>query len=202
MKITIAGKAIELPDNPAMLPFVKVYGISGCYTDLEAVLVLTELSEQDLARAKEVDDFNRLIDYIARFLKQIQSGRYFDQPKPKAILGCPLPSRVQHETVGQYWDSLSIMRQFYREGEPLTYFDVAVRVAAIYVQKQRDGEYDYDKAMKLCVQIQQLPFAEVAGFWSFFMKATPRHRLLSLSEVCLRKLRVMRANLTEALMPG
>lgn len=202
MKFTINKKIIELPDNPAMLPFVKVYELSGCYTDLEAILVLTEMSEEDLSKATEVAEFNKLLDYTSKFLKMVQSGRLFDQPKPKSIMGCSLPKKIQQESVGQYWDSLSILRQFYKEGDPLTYFDVAVRVAALYIQKQRDKEYDYDKAMDLCVEVQKLPFAEVAGFWNFFTKGISKRRLLSMPEAWLRKLRIMRANLTEALLPG
>lgn len=202
MKFTINKKVIELPDDPARMPFIKVYELSGCYTDLEAVLVLTEMSEDDLSKATEVQEFNRLLDYTQKFLKMVASGRLFDQPNPQALMGYPLPKKIQQETVGQYWDSLSLLRQFYKEGEPLTYFEVAVRISALYIQKQRDKEYDYDKAMEMCVEVQKLPFAEVAGFWNFFTKVTPRRRLLSMPEVWLRKLRVMRANLTEALIPG
>lgn len=87
-----------------------------------------------------------------------------------------LPQDITFESVGQFEDLRSLIKRLpkktmdqfeYEDWE--TYSELCLEAASIYVQKVRDGKYDYRKVAGIKEELRSAPCTEVIGSGTFFL---------------------------------
>lgn len=88
-----------------------------------------------------------------------------------------LPSDVTLQSVGQFEDLRALLQKYphNKDGEALTieqnelFCDLCLTACSIYVQKVKDGKYDYTKVEAVKEELKSASCAEVIGTGAFFL---------------------------------
>lgn len=164
IKFKINDQSINVPTCWEDLTFSQYMRVLSLKDDtVELISIFTGL-DQEYLRSARILGLKELLE-VTKFLKT-----HIDVSKllpPDTILGVKLPATVQLESLGQFEDMRKIMVSGH--GADLSQFlENYARYVAIYVQKERDGSYNYKKAQDLIPEIMQAPALEVIGAGSFF----------------------------------
>lgn len=96
--------------------------------------------------------------------------------RTEVVNGIVLPADVTIESLGQFEDLRGLLnklpkKQFkdfeYTDSE--LYCDLCLEACAIYLQKVKDGKYDYSKVPKVKEELKTASCAEVIGTGAFFL---------------------------------
>jgi hypothetical protein len=99
------------------------------------------------------------VDKVGKYVLPITGGKF----------------NIQFEALGQFEDMRSIIKKLPSD-TPYALTESFPAMVSIYLQKVRDGEYNYQKAQEMIPEIRLMPALEVISLGSFFFV-----KLLSLS---------------------
>lgn len=166
---TLNGKPINITDSwdkTTLSQYLRILKLNN--DTVELISIITGLDYEYLKKAKIIG-LEKLL-YASRFIEIIPKL----SENVEKIGGFKLPLNasgvfdVQFETLAQFEDMRTIMAETdVKEAYKLT--ESYAKYCAIYCQKLRDGEYDYDKAMKMVPEIHTYPSFEVIMAGSFFL---------------------------------
>lgn len=166
IKFKLNGKALEIPSSWDEVTFNQYKGILDGANDEKAVISLfTGIDGQTIKNAVIVG-FSGLIKALsflnapANFPGVVnQCGKYKLPLNSKGVFD------IQFESLGQFEDMRTLIKPI-KDIQGLT--DAYPKFVAIYLQKIRDKEYDYDKAMQMVDEIKAMPAKEVIVLGGYF----------------------------------
>lgn len=164
IKFKINDQSINVPTCWEDLTFSQYMRVLALKDDtIELISIFTGL-EHEYLRSARIVGLKELLE-VTKFLRvQIDTDKLLP---PASILGIKLPTTIQLESLGQFEDMRKIMVSGH--GADLVQFlENYGKYVAIYVQKERDGSYNYQKAQDLIPEIMQAPALEVMGAGGFF----------------------------------
>lgn len=136
--------------------------------------------EEDLLRKSRIEGAEAVItavNFVATPAKWdtpvLQCGKY------KLPVNHKGQYNIQFENLGQFEDLRKIIEGIKGDTQVERATNIAEcypSMVAIYLQKIRDGEYDYNKAVEMIPEVKTMPAREVVTLGSFFLV-----KLLSLS---------------------
>ena len=96
--------------------------------------------------------------------------------RTNVVNNIPLPGDVTIESLGQFEDLRSLLSKLpkkefkeYEYSDWETYGDLCLTACAIYLQKVKDGKYDFTKVEKLTEELKKASCMEVIGTGGFFL---------------------------------
>lgn len=96
--------------------------------------------------------------------------------RTSVVNGIALPSDVTIESLGQFEDLRGLLNKLpkkdfkdYEYSDWEMYADLCLEACAVYMQKVKDGKYDYSKVAKLKEELKNASCAEVIGTGAFFL---------------------------------
>ena len=170
MKFTLNGKPIEIPHSWEQLTYGQFLRVGKVKDDLpELISILTGIDRDTILKA-QIKGLEQIIA-TAKFLDTPPTwGMEGDKVGPYKL---PVTSSgkfdIQFETLAQFED----MRSQWASMKTITIDDLTEMFGtfvAIYLQKIRDGEYNYDKALVMAKEeIPNYPAQEVVTVGTFFL---------------------------------
>ena len=176
---------IALSTKYQELPFGLVRELIDCSFEFEMVRTLTGLELNQLRNQPYTDEFDKLIKYCEGFMEAVQKPSFFNGVYRSEILGIKMPKDVLFKSTGQYWDAVMTLRQYSNKQDTLTFFDSARMILAIYLDGEKNGNYDSERIPDYFDSIDDLPFNVVMGFFNWFNEKKKRLRNLYLREVLM-----------------
>lgn len=99
-----------------------------------------------------------------------------DFKRTEVVNGIVLPSDVTIESLGQFEDLRALLSKLpkkefkeYEYTDWELYADLCLEACAIYLQKVKDGKYDYSKVAKVKDELKTASCMEVIGTGAFFL---------------------------------
>jgi hypothetical protein len=162
------GKNLKIASSwldPTFDQYVKIMENKGGTADM--LSIFTGLTVETINKA-EIIGLEMVIEALSFLKKPYQ----FDKATPNVgPYKLPLPSKgefnIQFETLAQFEDMRAAMIKT-PDNDIVELVKSYAKFVAIYVQKIRDGEYNYDKAIAMIPEIYTLPAHEVITTGSFF----------------------------------
>jgi hypothetical protein len=168
IKFKLNGKPLEIPSSWEDLTLKQHNAIIQNKEGLPGALsILTGIDLETIKKAK-FEGLNQLIQALS-FLKKAPeySGEVTKLGKYKLPLNSKGIFDVQFESLGQFEDMKALMVNI-DLNNTLGYNKLCAQACAIYAQKLRDGEYNYDKSLSLLEEINEMPAKDVITAGSFF----------------------------------
>jgi hypothetical protein len=162
------GKNLKIASSwldPTFDQYVKIMENKGGTADM--LSIFTGLTVETINKA-EIIGLEMVIEALSFLKKPYQ----FDKATPNVgPYKLPLNSKgefnIQFETLAQFEDMRAAMIKT-PDNDIVELVKSYAKFVAIYVQKIRDGEYNYDKAIAMIPEIYTLPAHEVITTGSFF----------------------------------
>ena len=129
-----------------------------------------------------------------------------DFKRTDVVNGIPLPADVTIESLGQFEDLRGLLNKLpkkefkeYEYADWELYADLCLEACAIYMQKVKDGKYDYTKVAGLKEELKTASCAEVMGTGGFFL-----FRPLNISPPSMNPFRILTHRLKRLIqgLPG
>ena len=170
----INGKKTNIPTNWGDIDFgqyvdIMEKGSDARADDYEIISIALKIPRETLMKAD--------MENVLELLTLLNFLRHPAVPdlKPKRLLNFLLPKDIVLENLEQFEDMRQVMKQ-HTPSEDDTAIEKIVKItkaypkyAAIYCQKLRDKEYDYDKALAMEKEFWNAPCLEVISAGSFFL---------------------------------
>lgn len=170
MKFKLNGKSITIPHSWDEVTYKQFLAIGKIKNDLPELLsVLTGVDKDTLLKAN-IKGLDQVLAAIAFIQDQpdwsdavSNVGPYKLPPTASGKFEIQFESLIQFEDMRSHWASL-------KEITADTLLDTAGIFSAIYLQKIRDGEYSYDKALIMAKEeIPNYLAREVVSVGTFFL---------------------------------
>lgn len=160
------GKPFKMPsswDDVRYDQYLKTFDITPETTTTELLSIFTDIDLETLKAAK-IEGVEQVLTALSFAAKTMETEGYC-----KKVGTYSLPGKdkfdIQFESLAQFEDMREIMRK-------LTDFKSIAQAfpkfVAIYLQKIRDGEYSYSKAVEMEAEVVKMPAKEVVITGSFF----------------------------------
>ena len=162
------GKNLKMPSSWMDLTFDQYIKVLQCKGGtVEIISLFTGVDKEALLKS----EFTGL-EYVMEAISFLKEPFVFEKATPNVgKYKLPLNSKgefnIQFETLAQFEDMRSEMIKT-PDNDLVELVKSYAKFVAIYVQKIRDGEYNYDKALALIPEIYTMPAHEVITTGSFF----------------------------------
>jgi hypothetical protein len=176
-QFTFKGREYNCPERWEDVTLTQLMKINtGITRSLEAIQVCTGIDETELSQSNEfalIDSIEQCLAFLA-----VQEGiKLEDTPKEIVFNGVKVSviSDLGTKSVGQYQDMKELVFEFHKvEGEEidiLKRLSLYPKIVATYLQPLIDqGEYDYEKADKLAIELYNRSAVEVSSWGYFFIQ--------------------------------
>lgn len=169
IQFKLNGKPISFPSCWEDLTFRQYLKIFTLEDDVIHVVSILSGIDYEILKKSTISGLNEVI-MVASFLKT--SPVISVTPKKIGKYDLPLNSKgefdIQFESLGQFEDMRKFMKNI-PSNNIIEHFKAFSTYAALYLQKIRDKEYNYDKAIKMIDEVELMPALEVISAGSFFL---------------------------------
>lgn len=164
----INGKKYNIPSQWEDLTFKQYIGV---ITNTEKLAGLINLFTGIDAKAAKYEGLEELLLCLSFLQKTPKFEGVITKIGPYDLpINHKKQFNIQFESLGQFEDLRSVMLKQNGESEVISLLQAQAKYVAIYLQKIRDGEYNYEKAMVMAeTDIQDLPAHQVITLGSFFL---------------------------------
>lgn len=163
IQFKLNGKKIQIPSSWDDLSFKQYCEFGKSKLDIIGLIHLFSGIDCEILKKATIIGIDDIIIALS-FLNKL--------PKtPESVEKCgkyPIPKdfNIQFESLAQFEDMRKVMLVSSSDLIKLT--ESYSTYVAIYLQKIRDGEYDYSKALEMIREVEQMPAMEVLCLGNFF----------------------------------
>lgn len=154
------GKKLRIPsswDEVTTAQYLQLLDLKEDY--LQAVSIFSGVDYETFKKSVVIG-----LDDLIKTLSFIKNGPDLSKIADK-VGGYDVPKNVQFETLAQFEDMRAIIQKCKGIMEVTKAYP---NIVAIYLQKARDGEYDYSKSQLMVGEVLTMPAKEVITVGAFF----------------------------------
>lgn len=168
--LKINGKTHKLPTSWQEVTLSQWRRMAESKDLTDNIAIFTGIDRETLLKS-QISGLDTLITTLSFTSKVMQPPGYTPTIGPYRL---PANSKgqfnIQYESLGQFEDARAAITKTGDVDNKLKgTIDMYVSIIAIYLQKIRDGEYDYLKAKDMEPEIESYPVMEVLSLGSFFL---------------------------------
>lgn len=170
IEFKLNGKKMQMPsswDDVKYYQYLKTFEITKDTTTSELIYIFTDIDVETIKGAKVIVGLEKVLGAMTFANKPMQTTGYCEK-----VGKYKLPSNstkkqfdIQLESLAQIEDMKAIMKTL-TDIKSLAY--AYPKFVAIYLQKIRDGEYSYSKAVEMEQEVLNMPAKEVVITGGFF----------------------------------
>jgi hypothetical protein len=175
IEFKLNGKPFKMPtswDDVKYYQYLKTFDITKDTTTSELISIFTDIDVETIKGAKVIVGLEKVLGAMTFANKPMQTTGYCEKVGKYKL---PINSTkkqfdIQLESLAQIEDMKAIMKTL-TDLKSIAYS--FPKFVAIYLQKIRDGEYSYSKAVEMEQEVLNMPAKEVVitgGF--FYLKLT------------------------------
>lgn len=167
----ISGKKVNMPtrwEDVSYLDYIKLLRSRNSLKDYISIFADIPIETLENAIITNLESISLALSFLTitpQFDRTPIVGKYV------------LPSDVTLKSVGQFEDLRALLQKYphNKDGEALTieqnelFCDLCLTACSIYVQKVKDGKYDYTKVEAVKEELKSASCAEVIGTGAFFL---------------------------------
>lgn len=167
----LSGSKFSCPTRWEDVSFIQYVALLRLPNSLVHYIAL--FSGMDVAVLQNATIIN--LESLSIALSFLTITPHFD--RTKMVGNVILPQDVTLQSVGQFEDLRALLQKYphNKDGEALTieqnelFCDLCLTACSIYVQKVKDGKYDYTKVEAVKEELKSASCAEVIGTGAFFL---------------------------------
>lgn len=143
-------------------------GLAKTTDTTDVISVFTGYTREQLM-ASQISGLDILIAALSFTTKGMDVPKYTAQVGPfKLKANSKGVFDIQQESLGQFEDCRQVISKNGDQQGADNIAEMYIKIIAIYLQKIRDGEYSYAKAVEMMPEIYEYPAVEVLSLGSFF----------------------------------
>jgi hypothetical protein len=162
------GKQVSIPsswDDVTMRQYLEIIKIKDDFLKLVSICSGADYEILKKATISGLEDVIQAVSFVR--LPPILPENVTEIGGYKIPVNNKGGFNIQFESLAQFEDMRKIMMAGNSDSEKLT--EDFVKYVAIYLQKIRDGEYDYDKAEMMRDEVLNMPALKVIALGGFFL---------------------------------